>query len=84
MYIDDIQIYSLKGSRYIIELKQKLHKRFAITDLGLSTYYLNIEIQRDRTKRTIRVTQTTYLKKILARFNITNYIIVPILIIVGT
>ena len=84
VYVDDIQIYGPKGSRHIIELKQELHKRFAMTDLGPSTYYLGMEIQRDRAKRTVRVTQTTYLKKVLARFNMTNCTIVPTPMVVGT
>ena len=51
-------------------------------DLGLCSYYLDMEIQRDRIKRTVRITQTTYLKKILARFNMSNYIATLTLIIV--
>ncbi len=70
MYIDDIQIYGPRGSKHIIKLKQDLHKRFAITDLGPYSYYLGIEIVRDRLNRTVRITQTTYLKKILSRFRI--------------
>lgn len=43
-----------------------------------------MEIQRDRTKRTVRITQTTYLKKVLARFNMTNSTPVPTPMVVGT
>ena len=56
MYINNIQILDLKESRYIADLKKELQKKFAITNLDLYLYYLDIEIQRDRITKTIRVT----------------------------
>ena len=84
VYVDDIQIYGPKGSKHIKELKKELTKRFSMTDLGPSTYYLGMEIQRDRTKRTVRVTQTTYLRKVLDRFNMANCAPVPTPMVMGT
>lgn len=84
VYVDDIQIYGPKGSKQISELKQDLHKRFAMTDLGPCSYYLGMELQRNRKERTVRITQTTYLKKGLARFNMTDCISAPTPMVVGT
>ena len=44
VYINNIQILDLKESRYIVDLKKKLQKKFAIINLDLYLYYLNIEI----------------------------------------
>ena len=84
VYVDDIQIYGPRGSKHISDLKEELSKRFAMTDLGSCSYYLGMEIQRNRAKRSVRITQSTYLKKVLARFNMANFAPVSTLIIVGT
>ena len=84
VYIDDIQIYGPRGSKHIPELKKELHIRFAMTELDPYTYYLSMEIQWDRNKRTVRITQTIYLKKVLARFDIFNCASAPTPIIAGT
>ena len=83
VYVDDIQIFGPKGSKYIAALKAELYKRFSITDLGASIAYLGIEILRDRFQRTVRITQTAYLKKVLARFGITNCASTSTLIVVN-
>ena len=84
VYVDDIQIYGPRGSKHIPELKKELHIRFAMTELGPCTYYLGMEIQRDRNKRTVRITQTTYLKKVLARFGMSNCASAPTPMVAGT
>ena len=68
VYVDDIQIFGPKGSLEISKLKKELHRRFAMTDLGPVTGYLDMEIQRMRSERTVRITQQAYLKKVLTRF----------------
>ena len=39
-------------------------------DLGEAQYILGIKIYRDRSKRMIGLRQSTYIDKVLARFNI--------------
>ena len=56
VYVDDIQIFGPKGSKYVTALKLDLHKRFVMTELGPSVAYLGMEIQRDRRNRIVRVT----------------------------
>ena len=56
VYVDDIQIYGPRGLKHISDLKEELSKRFAMTDLGLCLYYLSMEIQRNRVKRSVRIT----------------------------
>jgi len=54
-----------------------------MTNLGLYTQYLSIEIKRDRVNRTVKITQSAYLKKVLARFNIAIYATSYTLIVPG-
>ena len=84
VYRNDIQIYDSRRSKHISNLKKELSKRFAIIDLDLCSYYLNMKIQRNRAKRSVRITQSTYLKKVLARFNMTNSALVSTSIIIDT
>ena len=84
VYVDDIQIFGPKGSPHITALKAELHKRFAMTDLGASVAYLGMEIHRNRRNRTVRITQTAYLKKVLARFGMTKCASAPTPMVAGT
>jgi len=71
LYVDDIllignDIPMLQG------VKAWLGKCFAMKDLGNASYILGIRIYRDRTKRLIGLSQSTYLDKILKRFNMSD------------
>jgi len=67
--MDDVQILGPRNSPHIKPLKQALSKQYHITDLGPCTQYLGMEIKRDRVNKTVKITQSAYLKKVLARFN---------------
>jgi hypothetical protein len=43
-----------------------------MTDLGLSKYYLGIEIIRDRKNRVLKLGQQGYIEKVLRDFDIWN------------
>ena len=45
-----------------------LNKSFSMKDLGEAAYILGIKIYRDRSRRLIRLTMSTYLDKILKEF----------------
>ena len=84
VYVDDIQILGPKGSKHILILKKELSRKFAMTDLGPCSYYLGMEIVRNREARTVRVTQTTYLKKVLTRFGMSNCATAPTPMVINT
>lgn len=67
IYMDNLLIFSANRSK-MESLKVKLSNRFKMTDLGLILYYLSIEV--DITDDSITIRQTTYFKKVLARFQI--------------
>ena len=54
------------------EVKSWLGKCFAMKDLGEAAYILGIRILRNRSKRLIGLSQSTYVDKVLKRFNMHN------------
>ena len=67
LYVDDIllignDIPSLKA------VKTWLGNSFSMKDLGDATYILGIRIYRDRSRRLIGLSQSTYIDKVLHRF----------------
>jgi len=68
VYVDDLQIFG-RHSPHIMKLKNSLHERFDMVDLGEAKDYLGMEITRDREHRTVRITQGKYIEKVLRRFN---------------
>ena len=68
LYVDDIL---LTGNDILTlqEVKSWLGKCFAIKDLGEAVYILGIRILRDKSKRLIGLSQSTYLDKVLKRFS---------------
>ena len=84
VYVDDIQIFGSKRSKEISKLKKELYRRFAITNLGPYAGYLDMEIQRMRSERTMRITQQAYLKKVLTRFGMANCVSAPLSMAPGT
>ena len=49
-------------------IKGYLKKSFSMKDLGEAAYILSIKIYRDRSRRLIGLSQSTYLDKILKEF----------------
>ena len=68
VYVDDIQLVGPKGSPVIARLKQELADIFDIRDLGESSYFLGMEIERKRDEGTIKLSQKKLTGEILTRF----------------
>ena len=49
-------------------VKEYLNSKFSMKDLGEAAYVLGIKIYRDRSRRLLALSQSTYLDKILKRF----------------
>ncbi|KAH7852964.1 hypothetical protein Vadar_031538 [Vaccinium darrowii] len=69
LYVDDMLV-ACKSKVEINRLKVQLNKEFEMKDLGEARKILGMEIQRDRVKGTIHLTQQQYLKKVLERFGV--------------
>jgi hypothetical protein len=68
LYVDDILLIG-NDIPMLESVKSSLSKAFSMKDLGEATYMLGIRIFRDRSKRLIGLSQSTYIGKVLERFN---------------
>ena len=71
LYVDDILLAS-NDSNLLIEIKHMLSTHFDMKDLGDASYVLGIKILRDRANGVLKLSQRTYIEKILKRFNMHN------------
>ena len=68
MYVDDILLLG-NDIPMLQKAKSSLSKVFSMKDLGEAVYILGIKIYRDRSKRLIGLSQSTYIDKVLNRFS---------------
>nr|CAE04463.2 OSJNBa0029L02.4 [Oryza sativa Japonica Group] len=68
LYVDDILLIG-NDIPMLKSAKTSLKNSFSMKDLGEATYILGIRIYRDRSKRLIGLSQSTYINKMLKRFN---------------
>ena len=66
VYVNDLLLFDL-DIKYINFIKIRLNQRFEMIDLDFAQHYLNIEIIKEDDFIILR--QTTYLKKVLKRFD---------------
>lgn len=57
-----------KGNRMIQQMKTELITAFLMMDIGLINFYLEIKVECNREKRTIKLSQPAYISKILSKF----------------
>ncbi|RVW83853.1 Retrovirus-related Pol polyprotein from transposon TNT 1-94 [Vitis vinifera] len=67
LYVDDI-LLATNNKGLLHEVKQFLSKNFDMKDMGDVTYVIGIEIQRDRFRGLLGLSQETYINKVLERF----------------
>ena len=72
LYVDDMLI-AVKSMSEVNKLKISLSSReFDIKDLGAAKKILGIEIHKERALGRLCLSQSKYIRKVLARFNIEN------------
>ena len=67
LYVADILLIG-NDTELLKSVKDYLNSKFSMKDLGEAAYILGIKIYRDRSRRLIGLSQSTYLDKILKRF----------------
>ena len=72
LYVDDMFLFAPRGSDLLPKLKARLQRRFEMTDLGEVSEALGVEIARDRTARTLTITQRRHVRGILERAGMTD------------
>ena len=71
LYVDDILLMGNDVS-VLQSVKIWLSKTFSMKDLGEATYILGIRIYRDRSKRLLGLSQSTYIDRVLKRFGMSE------------
>jgi hypothetical protein len=69
LYVDDVLIAAPKAST-IQEIQTKLMNKWKWTVVNDASYILGIKLKRNRDKRTISLSQTGYIEKVLKRYNL--------------
>ncbi|RVX06995.1 Retrovirus-related Pol polyprotein from transposon TNT 1-94 [Vitis vinifera] len=68
LYVDDMLIVG-SDIEEINNLKKQLSKQFTMKDLGATKQILGMRIIRDKANRTLKLSQSEYVNKVLNRFN---------------
>jgi len=67
VYVDDFLLVE-KNKSAIQNIKQCLNDMFKMSDLSSVFYYLDMKVKQNCTERTICLTQTAYINKVLQTF----------------
>lgn len=59
-----------KNSGVIGRVKEELIAAFEMVDMGPISFYLGLKVNRDREKKTIKLSQPAYVDKILSKFHL--------------
>ena len=71
LYVDDI-LSAGNDMEMIVATKEWLSSNFEIKDMSEADYILGVKILRDRSKKLLDLSQQTFIKKVLKRFQIHN------------
>ncbi|OJT06658.1 Retrovirus-related Pol polyprotein from transposon TNT 1-94 [Trametes pubescens] len=71
IHVDDCFLVT-NGKLLMAGLKAQLAQHYKIVDLGEARWLLGYEIRRNRSARTVSLSQTAYIDTLLSRFNITD------------
>jgi hypothetical protein len=71
LYVDDMVILA-DDIQVVQDFKTGIAKRWKIKDFGEVKKILGLEITRDRAKRTLKITQTTYMDELIAEYGLTD------------
>ncbi|KZV55553.1 hypothetical protein F511_23512 [Dorcoceras hygrometricum] len=69
IYVDDL-IFTGNSSRMFDDFKKAMAREFEMSDMGLMSYYLGIQVRQ--TEENIFVSQEGYAKEVLKKFNMLN------------
>ena len=69
VYVDDLLIFG-HDLQFITSFKTRLNDTFKIKDLGEVSTILGMQVRRDRAQRTITLSQTEYLRKIITKYRL--------------
>ena len=71
VFVDDLTLAS-KSKAAIAEVKAALKKAFKLRELGPTSFLLGVAVTRNRSKRTLQLSQRQYIIEMLERFNMAD------------
>ena len=71
IYVDDILV-ATSDTALLISTKTQIANAFDSRDLGPASFFLGIDITRDRTTKTIKLSQTRHTTDLLSKFSMTE------------
>jgi hypothetical protein len=71
LYVDDIFLIG-NDLQMLNSVKEYMNNKFSMKDMGEAAYILGIKIYRDRSRRLLALSQSTYLDNVLKRFRTEN------------
>lgn len=71
LYVDDLLILS-NSLDSLATVKRHLSSQFDMKDLGEASFILGIQIERDRPQRLLAISQTEYVRQLVAKFGLEN------------
>jgi transposase InsO family protein len=71
LYVDDLLLIG-SSLMEVKQLKTALSTRFEMTDLGEAEYVLGLQLSRDRPLRTLSLSQSDYIRRLLERFGMSQ------------
>ena len=71
LYVDDLLIAG-NNRKQLNNVKNEYCRRYKMKNMGEASEFFGIQIQRERTERTLHISQTEYSNYILRRFGIEN------------
>jgi len=71
VWVDDILI-AASGVERVEKVKKQLAAKFDVRDLGEAAYFLGMEVSRDRTSRTVRLTQKKLTRELVERYGLSE------------
>ncbi|KAL0433578.1 UNVERIFIED_CONTAM: Retrovirus-related Pol polyprotein from transposon TNT 1-94 [Sesamum latifolium] len=71
LYVDDILLIE-NDVKMLGDIKAWLSTQFSMKDMGEASYILGIKIYRDRSRKMLGLTQSSYIEKVLKRFKMEN------------
>ncbi|KAL0449085.1 UNVERIFIED_CONTAM: Retrovirus-related Pol polyprotein from transposon RE1 [Sesamum latifolium] len=71
LYVDDILLIG-NDVKVLGDIEAWLSTQFSMKDIGEASYILGIKIYKNRSKRMLGLTQSSYIEKVLKRFKMEN------------
>jgi endonuclease III len=71
VWVDDILVAAQREER-VAKVKAHLTAKFDVQDLGLATYFLGMELSRDREAQSLKLTQKKLIGELISRYGLAD------------